>query len=197
VTRTGPANAAVSGPGDTAVGGGGGVGGAALAGQSLADDVLHGGEIVIVSLRPHIGAVVLRSFPFVIPMAFAAFAGIFWIGLPRNQVAGSLGLLIALVFAWQAVDWSLTRYVLTDRRVMVVRGGSGFAGRVVRESLLPTVHRISLEHSVRESLIGLGTLVFVPDHGGRVVWEMLGRAEDVYSIAHEAIERYGRGRLSE
>jgi len=182
-------NASATGPGETAIGG------PALKSQSLADDVLQGGEVVIVSLRPHVGAVLLRALPFVIPMVLAGCAGLLWLGMSRGQMVGSFGTLIAMVFAWFSVDWSLTRYVLTDRRVMVVRGGSGFAGSVVRESLLPTVHRISLEHSVRESLIGLGTLVFVPDHGGRVTWEMLGRAEDVYSIAHDAIERYGRGRL--
>ncbi|MEQ9616421.1 MAG: PH domain-containing protein [Phycisphaerales bacterium] len=180
------------GPGETAVGGT-----APVRAATLADDVLQGGEIVIISIRANVGAVVLRSLPFVLPMALAALAGVYWLSIPKATIAGTLGVLIAFVFAWYAIDWSFTRFVLTDRRVMVVRGGSGFGGRVVREALVPAVHGLSLEHTVRESLLGLGTIEFVPDHGGRVRWEMLGRAEDVYTIARDAIERYGRGRLDD
>lgn len=183
---------AVASPGESAVGGA-----AVTARGPITDDVLQGGEVVIVSLRPHIGAVVLRALPFVLPMIVVGLVGVAWLGVPKTPVAtwmGALALLVTLSFAF---DWAQTRYVLTDRRVMVIRGGSGFAGRVVSEALVPSVHRVSLEHSVRESLLGLGTLVFVPDHGGRIRWEMLGRAEDVYSIAHDAIERYGRGRLDD
>jgi len=95
---------------------------------ALADDVLQGGEIVIIVLRPHIGAVVLRSLPFVVPMIAAAFAGVLWLHLPKSQVIGVLGAMVLGIFLWQGMEWALTRYVLTDRRVMSIRGGSGFGG---------------------------------------------------------------------
>ena len=188
-----PARAEMVAPGP----GGTSVGGEAVAGAAITEDIIQGGEIVILDLRPHVGSILLRALPIVLAIVALALVSEMWLTLQPGRIVSVSGALIALVLAVYAVDWALTRYVLTDRRVMVIRGGSGFTGRIITEALVPAVHRLSLEHSMRESILGLGTLVFIPDHGERIGWEMLGRAEDVYAIARDTVERYGRDRLDE
>lgn len=180
-----------SGPGATAVGG------EAVTASAITDDLIQGGEIIILSLRPHVGSILLRALPVILFIALAGIAAELFRITTTTRIATTMAVLAGLAIALFAFDWSLTRYVLTDRRVMVIRGGAGIAGRIVTEALVPSVHRVTLEHSVRESLLGLGTLAYIPDHGEHIRWEMLGRAEDVYAIARDTIERYGRGRLDE
>jgi len=140
-----------TGPGGTSAGG------EAVAGAAVAEDVIQGGEIVILDLRPHVGSVALRALPIVLAIVALAAVSALWLTLPTGRVVSVSGALIASVLAGYAVDWSLTRYVLTDRRVMVVRGGSGFGGRITIEALVPAVHRLTLEHSVRPLATDSGT----------------------------------------
>ena len=181
------------GPGGTSVGG------EAVAGVAITEDVIQSGEIVILdppSAR-RVDPPPRAAHRFLAIVALALVSEM-WLTLQPGRIVSVSGALIASVLAVYAVDMG-AHALRSDRparhgdpgRLGIHTGGSSPR----RSSPPSTASHSNIRCASRSS--GSGTLVFIPDHGERIGWEMLGRAEDVYAIARETVERYGRSRPDE
>jgi uncharacterized membrane protein YdbT with pleckstrin-like domain len=90
---------------------------------------------------------------------------------------------------WQFLEWLSRVYVLTDRRVIRVRG----VWRVrVFEALLKNIQHTTVERSMRERLLGLGTIGFATSGTAftEASWRMVARPLEVHQIVVQTIGRY-------
>lgn len=154
------------------------------------------GETIILALRPSVLFIVLSRLESLAAVALGS-AGLWWLAAaeavplaPWRAVVGGLGAgLLILVHA--GGDWLTRYYLLTDRRVIRVRG-------IVRQSTydlpLGSVQNVVLWRSARERALGLGTPAFASAAAtlGEFGWEMVARPADVLRIVRDAIDRYGR-----
>jgi uncharacterized membrane protein YdbT with pleckstrin-like domain len=152
--------------------------------------VLEDGEIVILAVKPSGWLLLLASVP--VWSVAAAIAVLAWLlrarlrgGLDASTivalcvVAGAVRLVVAVL------QWYARLYVLTDRRVLRLRG-------VLREELwqcpLKKVLRVHLVAAAGERLTGTGSLVFETE--GRCAadsaWACLSRAAEVRRMVEEA-----------
>lgn len=97
---------------------------------------------------------------------------------------------IGIRLFWQFLDWLGRVYILTDRRVIRIRG----VVRVMNfECPLEHVQHTNLYVSIRERLFGLGTLGFATAGSGvtEAWWVMLSRPMEVQRVVADTIRRYG------
>ena len=125
------------------------------------ENILDGDEKVIRNLRQHwrrvVGPVVLA--PIVVGLASYG-----WFSLPDNSARKVLRWIILaaalVILVWWSLRpflvWLTTRYVITDRRVLMRKGVLSRNGRDVPMS---RVNDVSFSHTVIERLFGSGTLV--------------------------------------
>lgn len=151
------------------------------------------GERTLVSLRPSVLSIVLRS---VVPvgalgvlalaLAWPAARG----GVPGVAAAAGWTVLAvgALKLLWETAVWASRRYTLTDRRVVRV---SGVLRRFTVEARLERVQHVVLYRSLGERLLGLGTIGFATagTDAVEVAWVMIARPHEVWAQAKEAIDR--------
>lgn len=151
------------------------------------------GERTLVSLRPSVLSIVLRS---VIPvgalgvlavaLAWPAARG----GVPGVAAAAGWTVLAvgALKLLWETAVWASRRYVLTDRRVVRT---SGVLRRVTVDARLERVQHVVLYRSLGERLLGLGTIGFATagTDAVEVAWVMIARPHEAWAQAKEAIDR--------
>lgn len=168
--------------------------------------VLHEGEIVLLWLRPAKWWLARRAgrsaFGFLL-----AVGGIVGLAARGNQAMDPLRValmaLAALLLAhvtFVVLDWSVRRYVLTDRRVLAW----GMIRRMMGEMPLPAVRRLEVhtlmsfrpsdESQMHEA--AAGSIDFVGPSGELGVrWEGVALPHRTRRIVEDAIRRYARGRL--
>jgi hypothetical protein len=154
------------------------------------------GEKVILSLRPDPAYIVLA------PMwTLAALAGLGvlsgwalgrWPELQMGGVSvGRVWLWLAILglarVAWQAADRWARRYVLTDRRILRVRG---VFRRSVVDAPLDRVQHLTVTRLLRERVTGLGTLGFATAGTAWVEahWLMIARPAERLDVVRRAVE---------
>ncbi|HVY10143.1 MAG TPA: PH domain-containing protein [Mycobacteriales bacterium] len=125
------------------------------------ENVLDDDEKVVRNLRQHwrrvVGPVILA--PIVVGLASYG-----WFSLPDNSARKVLRWIILaaalVILVWWSLRpflvWLTTRYVITDRRVLMRQGVLSRNGRDVPMS---RVNDVSFSHTVVERLFGSGTLV--------------------------------------
>lgn len=160
----------------------------------LPAQLLQGGEIVILLLKPSLWYIILAAAGHLAAIAIAACAATWLARLGLLNVTTrditAVALFIAAVrLLWQLLEWLSRVYVLTDRRIVRVQG-------VVRvqvfECPLKKIQHTDAVFSLRERLFGLGTLMFstagtaVPE----AAWVMLAHPLDVHQKVVAAINRY-------
>ncbi len=177
---------------------------AVLEGMHPAVVALHDGEIVLLSLRPSF----LWAMRFWIPAILAHWLLVVARALMSSAfhpaadpfiiaITATLGAFLIAV----TLNWYRRRYVLTDRRVLVL---CGVLNRECNEMPLTAVRRIKLAElraprfPRRGHAANVGSLVFI-DHKETpgVRWELVSEPSRVQQIAHEAIKRYARGDLED
>jgi hypothetical protein len=186
-------------PAEGRVGGNGEAVAEGASGQRLAAmlprDLIDGGEVVILLLKPSLWFVVLgplRTLAAIVVLTALGVAADTWLsgGVYRGQVvlAGSAALCVRLF--WQFLEWLSRAYVLTDRRGIRVRGVLTVQ---VFECALGRVQHTEVVRVLREQLVGVGTLAFTTAGTGRVEawWEMVSRPMQVQQEVVRAIRRYG------
>jgi uncharacterized membrane protein YdbT with pleckstrin-like domain len=134
---------------------------------------LPDGEEVVISLRPHGAALTVPVLVLLVALAVGAFAAGRvpdgeWQTAGRWAVAA---LTAAVVVRWSLLPWLrwlTTAFVVTDRRVTLQRG---LLRRSSRGVPLSRVADVGLDRSLRQRLLGSGTLVLdtVGERGGLVV----------------------------
>jgi hypothetical protein len=166
---------------------------------AMARELVQDGETIILLLRPSPWYIVLSSLGGLLCIALITFAlayvakfmsqlpGIGW----SDRQAFLLGLgLSGLRLGWQLLEWISRVYVLTDRRVIC---RSGVLRLYVFETQLKNIQHTSVFASLRERLMGLGTLGFATagSHTFEAFWVMIRRPFAVHKIVVDAIQRYG------
>jgi dephospho-CoA kinase len=138
---------------------------------------------LFILLRP-IALLVVLSLLTILTEAIASRLGASRAALWAFRVGGCA---IALLLAWQWLEWLSRLYVLTPRRIIAVAG-------VLRQGAsdvpLTNVQNLLVQRSLLERLTGLGTLaVATPGTCGyEVVWLMVERPDEVLSTVRCAID---------
>lgn len=162
------------------------------------------GEVVILQLKPH-PLFVLLSVLGPVTLCVVCALLVRWVSGRQFQLAGgptlefpNLGRLWALplvvaaiTLGWQALEWWMRTYLLTDRRVVRV---SGVLRQTVVEVPLARVQQVMLYRSLRERMFGLGTPGISSAGSGDasfVFWNMVSRPAERQRVLRETIARYG------
>ena len=90
---------------------------------------------------------------------------------------------------WQFLEWLSRVYVLTDRRVIRVKGVLRIS---VFEAPLRQIQHTAAQYSIRERIFGLGTIGFATAGTGVIeaAWEMVARPMEVHGAVVQALNRY-------
>lgn len=137
----------------------------------LADD-----EDVVLDLHPHWKALLLPALlvPVVVGVAsYLVFLVPDWSA--RTALRWGIVVVAALVLArwsiWPFLKWVTTRYVLTNRRVVI---RSGVLARSGRDIPLTRVNDVSFRHSLIDRMLGCGTLTIesAGEHGQVILPEV-------------------------
>lgn len=172
--------------------------GAAAVDVPIADvpaHLLQDGEVVLIAVRPSGWYVLLESGPVLAIAAILAgllFAGaqVFRIETIAPRAAAGFCVVAAgvrLATAWS--QWVNRLYVLTNLRVMVVRGVSS---PQVQQCLLKDVRQVLPSVSRTEKVVGVGSLTFVAQTKGQpaqIAWVHISQPADVEQIVQEALGR--------
>jgi len=159
--------------------------------SELPGGVIDGGEIVLMAIKPSMWRPLFDSAPWLIT------AGLFAVGilmmrtpLPGMSVSISAQVVLAIGFvrvAFAIVRWIATWYVLTNRRIMDIRGAR--APRITSFALVE-IRNTYMTATASEKLVGIGTITFVSkqadDHP--YFWESVSKPDEVHAKIRRAIE---------
>jgi uncharacterized membrane protein YdbT with pleckstrin-like domain len=167
---------------------------AAAVASMLPAELLQPGEIIVLLLKPSLWFIVLGCLRDLAIIAVAAMAlhfaaGFPWVPLHRSDVMLLSFGLVAVRLFWQFLEWLSRVYVLTDRRVVRVKGV--IRVEVFEASLKQVQHTQSL-FLLRERLFGLGTITFATAGTGidEVHWVMINRPLEIHQVVVQTLNRY-------
>ena len=169
---------------------------AVRAAAMLPAELLQPHEIIILLLKPNPWFIVLAPLKTLVILALATWAAVAlsdYVNLrlpPRDIVLLGVAV-IGLRLFWQFLEWLSRVYVLTDQRMIRVRG----VLRVhVFECRLEQIQHTAANFSIRERVFALGTIVFATAGTAfnEVLWEMVARPLDVHQRVVETLRRYRR-----
>jgi uncharacterized membrane protein YdbT with pleckstrin-like domain len=160
------------------------------------ESVLDNGEQIVRNLRPHWRRVVL---PIVVLLVVIGLASYGWFALPSGSARQPLRDVILaaalVIIVWWTVRpllrWLTTRYVVTNRRVLM---RNGVFSRTGRDVPLTRVNDVSFSRTVVERLIGSGTLT-IESAGdrGQVLLHDVPHVEsvqrDIYRLVEDEAQR--------
>jgi uncharacterized membrane protein YdbT with pleckstrin-like domain len=164
--------------------------------MAFPDSILDDGEEVVRNLRPHWRRVAVPVALLPIVVGLASYG---WFTLPSGgtrQPLRAVILVVALVilFWWSArpvFRWLTTRYVVTNRRVLMRNGVLSRSGRDVP---LTRINDVSFSRSVIERMFGSGTLT-IESAGdrGQVILTDVPHVEnvqrDIYRLVEDEAQR--------
>ncbi len=159
--------------------------------SDLPGGVIDGGEIVLMAIKPSMWRPLFDSMPWLVTTGvFAVAILLLRAPLPGLSVSISAQLLLALGFvrvAFAIARWIATWYVLTNRRIMDVRGAR--APRITSFALIE-IRNTYLNATAPERLVRLGTITFVSKHADDRphFWESVAQPEEVHAKIRRAIE---------
>lgn len=166
----------------------------------LPQQLLQGGEVIILLIKPSPWYIVLESLRFLAVIAAllaAALASTGWLAgytkldlvlTKLDLVLLALGIMGARL-VWQFLEWLSRVYVLTDRRVIRIMGF--FRVQVFETQLKKIQHTVTL-FSIRERLFSLGTIGFATAGTDAVeaIWRMVSKPLEVHRVVIETLNRY-------
>jgi len=165
------------------------------AASMLPADLLQGDETIILLLKPSPLYILLSCLGTVVVLALVTIAAL-WFNArfnldafePRSLMMLSLILIVARLF-WQFLEWMSRTYVLTDRRVIRLKGVLRIE---VFQTELKRLQHTEVIQTVRERFFGLGSISFstagtaLPE----AYWLMLRRPYAVHQKILQTINRY-------
>lgn len=161
----------------------------------LPPQLLQSGEVIVLLIKPSPWFIVLESLRSLGVLAIVLVCGLTLVNvqlIDRSQIDllyVGLGLAALLRLFWQFLEWISRVYVLTDRRIVRVKG----VLRVeVFETSLRNVQHTTMTFSIRERLFGLGTIGFATAGTAlyEAAWTMIARPLEVNQIVLETMNRY-------
>jgi hypothetical protein len=168
---------------------------AALPGESVVAipaQLLDGGEVVILAVRPSLWFLVFDPIRWV-AVTVLLLLGLAWLahsslwGVSPSAVAQAIWLLLGVRLLASVLRWVSRVYVLTNRRVMCIRG-------VLRpdiwECILVRIRNTRLTAEPQEKLVGLGTIEFITEErpAPHRTWRYISRSEEVHAEVRKAIQ---------
>lgn len=160
----------------------------------LPAELLQDGEIILLMIKPSPWFIVLEPLRTLLGILLLTIAT-FWLNrsglLPfrsSDVLLCGCGVMIARLL-WQFLEWVSRVYVLTDKRVIRVRG----VLRVhVFEASLRQIQHTELQFNIRERVTGLGTIFFTTAGTAFVeaAWTMIAKPMQVHQEVVKAIQRY-------
>ncbi len=163
-------------------------------GALLPAQLLQPGELIILMIKPsplYILLAPLRTLAIIVVLALiidqlTRFGAMH---ISRQDIVLATVILVGLRLFWQFLEWVSRVYVLTDRRIIRVKG-------VVRvevfEAALKQVQHTEAIFTLRERLFGLGSISFAT--AGTAIpeafWHMLAKPLDVHQTVVRTLERY-------
>lgn len=163
--------------------------------RAVANTLLADGEVVLFALRPSGWFIVLATLPVfsvAVFMMAVSLVLVYGMGFRSAFPPGSLMLICFVAIVLRAgiafVQWVGRMYVLTNRRVMRLRG---LAQPVVYDRPLQDIQRVECVRRRSDRALGLGSLLF---HAGPSVdwelsWTHLARPEQVMEAVNDAIRK--------
>lgn len=167
---------------------------AARVAATLPDQLLQGGETVVLLLKPSPWFILLEPAGTFLVIFLAMVATLMVDRLTLLSVSSRDAVLVAAALgvirmAWQLLEWLSRVYVLTDMRVIRVRGVLRVS---IFESPLHNVQHTRLALSLRERLFGLGTIAFATAGTGtdEATWTMVSHPLEAHRIVRQTLQRY-------
>ena len=166
---------------------------AAIAEPLVPAGVLKDGETVLLAIKPSGWFVLLVSWPVLAVVALVALGlYLLWryigVNLPLNA-AMCLCLAVACIRITVAcMQWLGRMYILTDRRIMSVRGA---VRSDVASWMLKDIRQLALSAGRADKLLGIASLLVVAgsDDVPQPAWTHLARPIEVHRIVSEAAGR--------
>ena len=157
--------------------------------------LLQPGEIIILLIKPSILYIILeplRSLTAValIGICLTMLAARDWLGsLNRTDMILLTIAVLGVRLTWQFLEWLSRTYVLTDRRVLRVKGVLRIQ---VFEATLKQIQHTNTTFNLRERFFGLGSITFATAGTGfpEAAWEMIANPLQVHEQVIRALNRY-------
>lgn len=161
--------------------------------------LLEPGEIVVLLLKPSPWYILLEAMPMLLGIGLVAAIlvvmgthGDMGLGPYRRDIIIAAVGLGGMRLFWQLLDWLYTVYLLTDRRLVKIRG-------VLRlrqyERPIEEVVSAELIATFRERALGLSSLTFTLEPEDRHyvhAWRSVARPTEVHRIIMDTLRRYRR-----
>lgn len=164
-----------------------------IAEQVIPAHLLDGGEIVLFAIKPSLWFILLCSIRWIVASVLlwlaASYANGSRLSLPLMQLA--VVLLVGRL-AWATMQWSTRLYILTNRRIMRIRGV--FSVNVF-ECPLSRIQNTVLHVSLAERIVRIGSILAstaAGDATGHVSWRMVARPLEIHERLRQAIDRAQR-----
>ncbi len=160
----------------------------------LPAQLLQSGEIIVLLLKPSPWYILLESLSFltglgILLLLALALSHLGWLHSGRRDLVLAILALAGLKLFWQFLEWLSRFYVLTDRRIVTVRG----VLRVqVFECSLKKIQHTTTTFSIRERFFGLGSINFFTAGTATVeaTWRMIAKPLDIHRIVVQTLNRY-------
>jgi uncharacterized membrane protein YdbT with pleckstrin-like domain len=164
--------------------------------MAFPENILDDGETVVRSLRPHWRRVAIPVALVPITVGLASYG---WFALPDNSARKVLRYVIlaaaVVILLWWSLRpflfWLTTRYVITNRRVLM---RNGVLSRTGRDVPLTRVNDVSFSRTLIERFFGSGTLT-IESAGdrGQVVLKDVPKVEvvqrEIYKLVEDEAQR--------
>lgn len=161
----------------------------------LPGQILQPGELIILLLKPSPWFILLEPLGYYIKVGVLAAVAAAFTSNGYDRFFGTRDILLLTILLicgrvfWQFLDWLGRTYVLTDRRVIRIRGVMRIH---VFECQLKQVQHTTANFSLRERLFGLGTIGWNTSGTTETeaYWRMIANPLDVHQTIIRTLNRY-------
>ncbi|NQU76205.1 MAG: PH domain-containing protein [Planctomycetes bacterium] len=160
---------------------------------ALPAQLIQDGEEIVLSIKPSGFFVLLVSAPVLLALAMASMAaaainGFDIIKLPTNAIVAACVAAGLLRLALAGLQWLSRIYVLTNRRILRIKGVLHVS---VFECPLQRLQNTVLALSLAERIFGIGTILFATAGTGQMeaAWTMIAKPAEVHKLVVEYIRR--------
>ena len=160
----------------------------------LPAELLQPGEIIILLIKPSLWSLILaplRTLVLIVLMSYLILYLRDWVSLPLSKhdilIAG--GGLFGLCVFWQFLNWLSRIYVLTDQRIIRVKGVFHVE---IFEAPLKKLQNTQMTFIIRERLFGLGSIHFYTagtDYP-EASWQMIARPLETHQQIIKTMNKY-------
>lgn len=160
----------------------------------LPAELLQPGEVIILLLKPSLWYLLLaplRTLLMIVLLSFAVFYLCDYVSLPisKHDVLIAGGGLFGLRVFWQFLNWLSRIYVLTDQRVIRVKGVFHVE---IFEAPLKKLQHTQMTFLVRERIFGLGSIHFstAGTDFTEASWEMINHPLEAHQTIIRTMNKY-------